>query len=157
MSRVTERTDMIFVDAFFKTTLISALAWAAVRDIRKKEVSATLLILCGVVALLDIIVMLFMNTATVWSLIACLIPGAVMLLISRATGQSLGYGDGLMALCIAPAFGLEKAALGLILAVFLCGFLSLFLLVCKKAKGKTRIPFLPFMAVGMGVMVLAQV
>lgn len=148
---------MIYVDAFLKTALLTALAWAAVRDIRKKEVELPMLALCAAVSAIDIIISFIMKTTTLPELGLCLLPGALMLFISWATRQGLGYGDGLMALCIAPALGPKWVMMGLILAIFLCGFLSLFLLVCKKAKGKTQIPFLPFMAVGMGVMVFAQI
>lgn len=148
---------MIYVDAFFKTALIGALVYAAIGDIRKQEVTSLTLILCGVISLLDTAIMLAMGTGTASMALLSLFPGCLMLLISKATAQGLGYGDGLMALCAAPCLGLWKTALGLMIAVFLCGVISLFLLVLKKAKGKTRIPFLPFMAAGMGVMMLAKI
>lgn len=148
---------MIFIDAFLKTALMVALVLAALGDIRKREVTSLMLIMCGLVSLADAAVMLSMQSATFAGTALSLIPGALMLLVARITGQGLGYGDGLLALCAAPALGLYKTALGLILAVFLSGILSLVLLVMKKAKGKTRLPFIPFMAAGMGVMVLAKV
>ena len=148
---------MIYVDAFLKTALMSVLALAAVRDIRKKAVTAGLILICALTSVLDVILLLCTDGTTLAAAGISLIPGVIMLLISKVTGQGLGYGDGLMALCVAPALGIQKAALGLILAVFLCGILSMFLLVLKKAKGKTKIPFLPFMAVGMGVMAVAQI
>ena len=148
---------MIFVDAFLKTALIATLVLAALGDIRKKEVTAMMIIMCGIIAAADAGVMLLMHSATLPYIALSLIPGIVMLLISRVTGQGLGYGDGLIAICAAPALGIQKTAFGLILAVFLAGILSLFLLGFGKANGKTRLPFIPFMAVGMGVMVLAKI
>ncbi|WP_051688574.1 prepilin peptidase [Butyrivibrio sp. AE2032] len=86
-----------------------------------------------------------------------LIPGAAFLILALVTRQGVGYGDGLMLLCIGPAFGLYRLALGLFISLFICSLFSGILLLMKRAKGGTRIPYIPFLTIGMGAMIFAQV
>ena len=132
---------------------------AAVTDIRKKDISVAIPILCGVLSLIFAVIPAFLSADPyrIKGFFFSLIPGVLMLLISGVTDQSLGYGDGLMALAIGPAFGLEGTVFALTLAVFASGLFSIVLLVIRKAGKKTQIPFLPFMTLGMGVMLFAPV
>ena len=78
-----------------------------------------------------------------------------MLLVGRVTREEVGYGDGLLLMAIGPAFGLEHIILGLFCGLFVISILSVCILVLSKGNRNTKIAFVPFLALGMGVMMLA--
>lgn len=129
------------------------IAICAAEDIRKKEVPVAILALFGILSLVYI---------GVWGkrewmdVIFSFIPGVSLLLLSLCTRESIGYGDGLVTFVLGILMGWEGC-----LAVVMIGLLSsavtaLVLLICRKAGGKSRIPFVPFLAVGLGVLYVAQ-
>ncbi|WP_026507982.1 hypothetical protein [Butyrivibrio sp. MC2013] len=79
-----------------------------------------------------------------------LLPGLAILFVAFVTGQKIGYGDGWMILFCGPVFGLMNVALGSCAGFFLAGAFSAVLLLLRKAGRNTRLPFLPFLAAGMG-------
>lgn len=129
----------------------------SVVDIRKQEVPIWALgagiLLSGIKVAMDVISGSFDPVGIALSLI----PGAVFLILALVTGQGVGYGDGLMLLCIGPAFGLYRLSLGLFISLFICSMFSGILLLMKRAKGGTRIPYIPFLTIGMGAMIFAQI
>lgn len=78
-----------------------------------------------------------------------------MLIIGRITKEEVGYGDGLMLMTIGPVFGLEHVMLGCFTGLFAISILSIFILVCRKGNRKTKIAFVPFLTLGMGVVMFA--
>lgn len=129
----------------------------SIRDIRKKEILAADIMICAGLSVLRIGFMVYRNEINVFSLMLCLLPGVIMLLISLLSRQSLGYGDGLLALFIGPSLGAGIMCPGIIAAIFLCGICSGVLLILKKAGRGSRLPFVPFMTLGLAVMKLAQI
>ena len=129
----------------------------SVVDIRKQEVPIWALgagiLLSGIKVAMDVISGSFDPVGIALSLI----PGAVFLILALVTGQGVGCGDGLMLLCIGPAFGLYRLSLGLFISLFICSMFSGILLLMKRAKGGTRIPYIPFLTIGMGAMIFAQI
>jgi leader peptidase (prepilin peptidase)/N-methyltransferase len=144
-------------DLINQLILLIPLFIASVIDVKKKDISMLLILICGALSLFTKVIPAVFSgdPQNMTELILSVSPGLMMLLISRISGQSLGYGDGLMALAVGPIFGFEKMALGLMIALFLSSILSIALLVAKKAGKKTTIPFLPFITLGMGVMTFA--
>ncbi len=145
------------MELVLKIVLIVLLLVASVVDFRIKEIHIAVIIGCGLLSLVYSIAAVYLGECTVFDTLLALIPGAIMLLVSRLSRQRLGYGDGLMALAVAPVFGLEGVMFALFIAFSASGMLSIILLILRKAGRNTRIPFLPFMTVGLGVMMLAKV
>jgi prepilin signal peptidase PulO-like enzyme (type II secretory pathway) len=67
-------------------------------------------------------------------------------LISK--GAWIGGGDFRLAVLMGVLLGWEKAILALVLAYFIGSIIGIYLLISKKAKGKTQIPFGPFLLLG---------
>lgn len=89
-------------------------------------------------------------------LISCLgaMLGVVFLIISKYTGEKIGYGDSWMILNLGVYLGIWKIIV-LLIAAFGASFLfSCIGLGCKKLKRDTRLPFFPFLMIGyIGAMV----
>lgn len=142
---------------FFQIGILAVMLFVSIRDIRNKEILSAEIIACGVISILRIGVMIFQKNGDAWDLALSLLPGVFMLFISLISRQSLGFGDGLLALSIGPAMGAAIVCGGVVTAVFLCGIFSGFLVAIKKVKGGSRVPFVPFMTLGLAVMEFAKI
>ena len=141
----------------FKILVLAIMLIASVCDVRKKEISLLFIAVCGTVSLLRIATLVYRGQTQPVDILISLIPGALLLLISFLTGQQVGYGDGLLLLFAGPALGGNTAVLGICAALFGSGLFSGIALALGRAKRKTRLPFVPFMTLGMGVMMLAKI
>jgi leader peptidase (prepilin peptidase)/N-methyltransferase len=87
-----------------------------------------------------------------WIMIgAALLPGAIFWAISYVTREKVGYGDGWVLLMIGLSIGVAKCIAVLVtalLAEFVCLVL---LLALRKIHRDNEVPFVPFLLVGLGV------
>lgn len=82
-----------------------------------------------------------------------LIPGAGFFLLSFFTGEKVGYGDGWVLLMIGLFLGAYRCFLILLAGLLAESAAAIVLLALKKIKWDKEIPFLPFLLLGMGVVV----
>nr|WP_297766888.1 prepilin peptidase [uncultured Butyrivibrio sp.] len=137
-----------------KILTLAIMLLVAYEDIKKKEISMKAIIVCALLALSSTGIRLYTGGELLDSFLS-LLPGAIMLIIGRITKEEVGYGDGLMLMTIGPVFGLEHVMLGCFTGLFAISILSIFILVCRKGNRKTKIAFVPFLTLGMGVMMFA--
>lgn len=117
-------------------------------DIRKKEIPVVVLALFGGGAFLYTMIW----DGKAWNeIFYSLVPGLCLLLLSFCTRESIGYGDGLAAMAAGILIGWRGCVTAIIGGFLFSAVFSLALLVCRKAKGRSRIPFLPFLTAGLGV------
>ncbi len=128
---------------------------AAFFDIRKKEISLWLLVAMTIVEMGGTAYGLYTGKSSCVEIAVSLIPGIIMLFISWITKQGMGYGDGLLVLAVSTAFGFYKIAIGLSVAFFMTGIISVYLIVIRKAKRRDSVPFIPFILLGMVVSMFA--
>ena len=140
-----------------KILLFIVLLAASAEDIRKKEISAPVLALCIVLSGAAIAQGLLGGESILHLAVLPLLPGAVLTLLSLLTRQGIGLGDGLLLLFMGPCMGFSGTVLGLMTALFAGSIFSGILLAIRKATRKTRIPFVPFVALGMGAMILEKI
>lgn len=124
-----------------------------VTDIKKKEVPIAVIVLFGSVAVLYVII----GGEKKWmEILYSIMPGAFLLLLGLCTRESIGYGDGFAAMVSGLLTGWKGCVTAIITGLLLSSVFALALLICKRAKGKSRIPFLPFLAIGLGVFYIVQ-
>lgn len=117
-------------------------------DIKRKEIPVLLIMIFGIVS----IILVGISDNPDWMMILySLIPGAALLTLSLCTRESIGYGDGFVVLVLGVLLGLSKCLSCVFLGFFLLSACSLLLLVLRKVNGKSRIPYMPFLAAGLGV------
>ena len=83
-----------------------------------------------------------------WELAAGMIPGVILLGLAVCTGESIGIGDGLVLLVLGGFAGIVRTVAVLGVALVLAAALSVCLLLLKKVKRKTELPFLPCLCGG---------
>lgn len=125
----------------------------AVTDIRKKEIPIVLVILFGVLA--AVYIGLF-DKQEISSILYSFIPGAFLLALSLCTKESIGYGDGLVVLVLGLMTGCQKCIFIVSIGLLAASICALALLVLRKVNGRSRLPFVPFLAIGLGVMLIVQ-
>lgn len=74
-----------------------------------------------------------------------MLPG-VLLLVAALGTKKVGYGDGAVLLLLGTAVGGPKSWMLFGISLFFISGFSLALLALKKVKGRTKIPYLPFLA-----------
>ncbi len=117
-------------------------------DIRKKEIPVLLMAAFG---LLSLIAAAVVQKPELYSFLYSLIPGAAMLGLSLCTRESIGYGDGVAVLVLGVLLGVGECAFAVLAGLFLSAIVGLVLLMLKKVRGESRMPFMPFLAAGLGV------
>lgn len=76
-----------------------------------------------------------------------LIPGAALLILAWATGKA-GCADGVVVMALGLADGYEICLFTLFSGLILIALFSGGLLIARKAKRNTKIPFVPFLTAG---------
>ncbi len=82
-----------------------------------------------------------------WKTCRALIPGIILLLIAAVT-QKAGAADGVILMILGIFMGYEGCVAASLGGLFLISLLSGALLEMRRAKKNTKIPFVPFLAVG---------
>ncbi|MCM1251322.1 MAG: prepilin peptidase [Clostridium sp.] len=134
-----------------KASVLVFLGICAVFDIRKKEIPLILAAAGIITATGAAIWRIKSGEAFVAQILFSLLPGIFFLAVSRCTKEKVGYGDGVLLLIIGLMTGFYRCFFGLCVGLFLSACCGLFLLLIHKAVKESRIPFAPFLTVGMGV------
>lgn len=121
------------------------LALLAAEDIKEKRVSIYKIAFFAGAAVIYLIIS---KQFDLGEIIGSLLPGGLLLLLAFFTRESIGYGDGtavaVLGLWTGGWFAMMATAVGIMLA----GIYGIFCLFKKK---KEMIPFLPFLLLGMEV------
>lgn len=82
--------------------------------------------------------------------------GVVLCILSKATGNRIGMGDGLVITVIGMFMGLKFTFICMSAAFFLASFVALFLLFMKKAGRKYKMPFIPYIFAAYIILICMQ-
>lgn len=140
---------MKYMEQFKELVLISGLLFNSILDIRKKRVSVIVIIIMGVCA---VAYNFYYNLFTLPESLLSFVPGIIMLILAFLSDESIGYGDGVLMLCLGLFAGMEEIFLIFMLAVSVAGIMAMiFVFICHKRKDY-EIPFVPFIFLGYGIM-----
>ncbi len=119
------------------------------QDMKRRKIPVVLAAVYGLAGMLVDIV---------WGypLLLCIkgiLPGMGLLLLGKATGEQVGYGDGIALLAMGLFLTGEEIMGILLTGIFLCAAAAVALSFAGKIKRKTRLPFLPFLAGGFAIRV----
>ncbi|MDE6639635.1 MAG: hypothetical protein K2K63_03855 [Acetatifactor sp.] len=82
-----------------------------------------------------------------WQECRALLPGVILLAVAYATGKA-GPADGVILMLLGVFMGYEDCVAASLGGLFLIALFSVVLLTLRRVKRDTRIPFVPFLAVG---------
>jgi leader peptidase (prepilin peptidase)/N-methyltransferase len=86
---------------------------------------------------------------------AAFMPGVMFWVISYVTREKVGYGDGWILLLIGLFIGAAKCIAVLMTALFVESIFLILLLALRKINRDKEVPFVPFLLVGLGVIICA--
>lgn len=140
-----EKGTVYFYEEGRIPALLLFLALASLRDLRSRTVPCRLLAAGGIAALFLDLCGILSGRVRAAVFPPALIPGIFYLLMSRISGAQIGQGDGMTILVLGLFMGLSDTVLISLMAQLVCAFYAGSMLVLKKAKRDTRIPFVPFL------------
>lgn len=124
---------------------------AAFNDMKKRSISVRLLILLSIFALTAML----LRKDNLWDLLGGAAIGLLFFLISKCTGEQIGYGDSWLILVLGIYAGAKDLIWILFAASFGAGLFSLCFCVIHKWNRRYSIPFIPFLAAAfLGVVML---
>lgn len=124
--------------------IVILLGISSYTDIKMRKISMRLLLLFGILGIPVWIGKFYANGIyEICMFLFGMIPGALLLLLGKATSESVGYGDGYLFIVIGIYTGFSRTIGILVIALFLIAMLSIVLLIFQKANRKTELPFIP--------------
>lgn len=122
-------------------------------DIKLHRVPIKVLAVSGSAAVLY---HLIFGECCIWEILGGAGIGLLFLLISRITGESVGYGDGWGIFVLGLYLGFGELLTVLLISFFLLALFAVFVLGVKKMSRKYAFPFFPFLAGGYAAAVFIE-
>lgn len=127
------------------------MSWNCFLDIKKKEISITSCVLLGFVKTIGF---LLEGQAEVQMLFVRSLPGIFFLAASILSKNAVGAGDGWIVLVSGWYLGVSVTMQSVGLGMFFLSLLGILLLMMRKIRKNTEIPFVPFFFLGNLVVLL---
>jgi len=128
--------------------MIIFLSILSIYDIRSRQIPVALLLVGSTFAVLYAVLNIFGQKGTLVECAAALVPGVILLLLAFLT-QKIGYADGWLVAIMGLLLGYHQCVEVFFISLFLSGITGLVLLTIKKASGKTKIPYVPFITIAL--------
>lgn len=90
-----------------------------------------------------------------WQECRALLPGVILLVIAYATGKA-GVADGVILMLMGVFMGYEGCVAASLGGLFLIALFSGVLLILRRVRRDTRIPFVPFLTMGWLIVVCGR-
>lgn len=90
------------------------------------------------------------GTGAAWNLLGAL-PGVLLLALAWITQEQIGSGDGICVMIVGALIGTPLIYLVLMTAFLFSSICAAGLLVTRRGNKNSRMPWLPFLAAGLGV------
>lgn len=134
---------------------IAYLSVLSILDIRFRKMPVWLLVVGGIVGIgYQIWRWVKGDSISIVLIGGGVIVGLIFLVVSKITGQALGYGDGIIILILGIYLGFWDLSVVLMIAFFAASVMAMVLIVVKRGKRKRTMPFVPFLCIGYVVFVL---
>ncbi len=143
LATVIDQIVLIFVfifllmAAYFDIKYQSIPIWLLVTELLIGAVRIVFLIIAGEMQFIDVI----------WAGM----PGIFLLLLAFMLKDRIGYADGLMVIGIGLSSEWMICLLSIFTSFVICAFTGIVMVLLKKAKMNTRMPFAPFLLAGTGI------
>lgn len=140
--KVTEVTRIMW---FTIITLVYLLI-LGIKDTKDRKIP-TLWLAVGAVLLAGMGICRCLQGELAWMdiLMGC-VQGALLLVVAKVTGKA-GYADGIVLIELGLCLGYRESAMIFCFSLFLLAICSIILLLFRKVRRDTRMPYLPFLAV----------
>ena len=125
-----------------KTVLHLALFAASLWDIRQRKLPIAFMALLFATGL---VMQLVIGELSIWEIALGILTGGLLTGVSFISKQAIGLGDALMFVASGAFLGLINNLWLMLLSFSLAAVCSVVLIILRKARWKSSIPFMPFM------------
>lgn len=130
------------------------LLWNTGTDLKKREISYLSVLLFVITGIL---LFIRLPEKNVISIAGGAAVGICLLLLSLLFRGAIGFGDGMVVLVCGVFVGFFKNLILLMTGFLLTAIIGIVLIVFKRAGRKTCLPFVPFLTISYGLLVLGGV
>lgn len=128
----------------------------SVLDIKRKAVPAILVIIYLVIGIFFEILWGRWTDMFLTSL-----PGLLMIVLSFLSGEKIGYGDGITTCALGIWVGIGTTIVTLVVGMLSIGLVASSWIIIRKVRrlkvdGSERIPFIPFLLLGLAVSIIGE-
>ena len=116
-----------------------------IKDIRTKKINVYI---CAVGMLTAFIIREIILGEESLKLFFDLVPGIIVYAIAVFSSERIGKGDAITLMFIGVVAGKETVLMSLFVSLTIAASLSVVLLILKKVGKDTKLPFIPFLSVG---------
>lgn len=113
-------------------------------DLKEKAIPWLFLVSGGVLVGMGAVYGIIVEEIAWYQPLLGMMPGVVLLVLARIT-EKMGYGDGIVLMMIGGMDGYRGSFAVLCLGSFLAAIFCVVLLVIRKVKKHSRIPYVPFL------------
>ena len=121
------------------------LFWGSIQDIKKRKISNVYLWTGGIGGLAFRLIGYNYNSQAIMDWILTIVPGLLILLLSKKSKEKIGVGDGLVLLVLGNIMTFVEVCILLQIAIFLLFIFALILWSSRKFSKDYPIPLLPFL------------
>lgn len=132
------------MELIFKIVITIILLFLAIVDLKKKEIPVWMV---GILFFTVVTGKILLGSNLFLTLTGFSV-GAVIFAIAILSKEKIGIGDGLVAICLGIFLGGKSVIKTMLIASIIMTLVSVFLLISKKGKMDTTLPFLPAILIG---------
>lgn len=125
--------------------LLGTLGVHSIEDIRRKNITLPITLFS---AILGIVLHLFYQNESIYSMLAGMFSGGLIVLVSIVSQGKIGIGDGIVFMLTGLYLGVWKNLFLMFVSFSLAGIWALCQMICKSEHRQDRIPFIPFLFMG---------
>lgn len=143
------------VNCVCKVLVICILIISSIFDIKRKAVPMWLLGTGVIVSACGCLVMITIGDKSIYQSLIMIIPAAAIFVMNILKKKAIGVGDGYMLIIMSGLMSLKCYEISIAMAVIFSFLVSAYLICFKKIGKKNVIPFIPFLAAGSFVGIIA--
>lgn len=136
------------------TILLLYLLVLSVYDIRRRRVPVLSLTIGCIGVLINAVYELVAGQQILLQSVLGMVPGILFLIIAWLS-QKAGYADGIILIWIGIMCGYRDSLLVFCASLMMASTISIVLLMLRKVSRQTRIPYIPFLAAGLGIILFS--
>lgn len=131
----------------------AGLLYLGVEDIRRRELASLQILIMGA---LGLALSFFCGAWKGPGMLLSYLPGIVFLLIAHVCRECIGYGDGLVILCLGAYLSLGQILELCMVALTLAGLVALGLILVAHKGRRAALPFVPFLLAGYLILMVCE-
>jgi leader peptidase (prepilin peptidase)/N-methyltransferase len=128
------------MESVLNLSVLCFLSWESLQDIKRQQLSLKSIIIFFI---LGLILRFFVLKTGLAEIISGMLLGIFCLVLSRLTGEAIGYGDGLVILVVGEYLGIKGAVLLLFISFGIMMAAAILVMLKKGFRYNAPLPFVP--------------